>query len=47
VGPPPRTSQTTIACDFLTVDTLWLGRLYVLLFIELGSHRVHLAGCND
>jgi transposase InsO family protein len=35
-----------IACDFLTVETLWLGRLYVLFFIELGTRRVHLAGCT-
>lgn len=34
-----------VACDFFTVDTLWLGRLYVLFF-ELGSGRVHLAGCT-
>jgi hypothetical protein len=34
-----------IACDFFTVETLWLGRLYVLFFIELASRRVHLAGC--
>jgi len=33
-----------IACDFLTVDTIWLKRFYVLFFIELGSRRVHLAG---
>jgi hypothetical protein len=30
----------------LTVETLWLGRLYVLFFIELGTRRVHLAGCT-
>jgi putative transposase len=35
-----------IACNFFTVDTLWLGRLYVLFFIELGSRRVHHAGCT-
>jgi hypothetical protein len=29
---------------FFTVDTVWLQRLYVLFFIELGSRRVHLAG---
>jgi putative transposase len=35
-----------IACDFFTVDTLWFGRLYVFFFIELGTRRVHLAGCT-
>jgi putative transposase len=35
-----------IACDFFAVETLWLGRLYVLFFIELGTRRVHLAGCT-
>jgi len=39
-------AQSMIACDFFTVDTLWLGHLYVLFFIELGSRRVHLAGCT-
>jgi putative transposase len=35
-----------IAVDFFAVDTVWLQRLYVLFFIELGSRRVHLAGCT-
>src|SRR5215211_6466306 len=35
-----------VACDFFTVDTVLLQRLYVLYFIELGSRRVHLAGCT-
>ena len=35
-----------VACDFFTVDTVFLQRLYVLFFIELGSRRVHLAGCT-
>jgi putative transposase len=32
--------------DFFTVETISLQRLYVLFFIELGSRRVHLAGCS-
>jgi transposase InsO family protein len=39
-------AQTMIAVDFFTVETVWLQRLYVLFFIELGSRRVHLAGCT-
>ena len=35
-----------VACDFFTVETAWLQTLYVLFFIELGSRRVHLAGCT-
>jgi len=34
-----------VACDFFTVETAWLKTVYVLFFIELGSRRVHLAGC--
>ena len=39
-------AASMIACDFFTVETLWLGRLYVLFFIELSTRRVHLAGCS-
>jgi hypothetical protein len=35
-----------IACDFFTVDTVALRRLYVLFFIEVSSRRVHLAGIS-
>jgi putative transposase len=38
--------HSMLAVDFFTVETLWLQRLYVLFFIELGSRRVHLAGCT-
>jgi len=58
VDPAPRREGTTwsafvrqqaasiIACDFFTVETVALRRLYVLFFIGLGSRRVHLAGCT-
>lgn len=35
-----------LACDFFTVETLRLQTLYVLFFIELGTRRVHFAGCT-
>jgi putative transposase len=33
-----------LACDFFSVDTVLLKQLYVLIFIELDSRRVYLAG---
>ena len=56
VGPAPRRdgpswaeflraqAQAIVACDFFTVETVWLRTLYVLFFIEHGSRRVRLAG---
>ena len=35
-----------LACDFYTVETIWLKTIYVLFFIELGTRRIHLAGCT-
>jgi putative transposase len=37
-------AKTMLACDFFTVDTVFLRRIYVLFFIEIGSRRIHLAG---
>src|SRR5204862_6021498 len=37
-------AASILECDFLTVDTLFLKRFYVLFFIELAARRVHLAG---
>jgi len=56
LGPAPRRSGPTwsqflraqahgiLACDFFTVETVFLKTLYVFFFIELGTRRVHLAG---
>ena len=56
IDPAPRKSGPTwrqflsgqahgiIACDFFTVDTITLKRLYVLIFIEHRTRRLHLAG---
>jgi putative transposase len=51
-GPSWRTflraqAQGVIACDFLTVDTVWLRRFYVLFFIALDTRRVHVAGASE
>jgi putative transposase len=35
---------SVLECDFLTVDTLFLRRFYVLFVIELATRRVRLAG---
>jgi transposase len=59
IGPAPRHSgpswrafirqqaATMVACDFLTVETVSLRRIYVLFFIELETRRVRLAGCTS
>ncbi len=39
-------SQQLLACDFFTVETAWLQALTVFFFIEVGSRRVHFAGCT-
>jgi putative transposase len=37
-------AHAIIACDFLVVETALLKRLYVLVFIEHGTRRLHLGG---
>jgi hypothetical protein len=57
LGPAPRRGPTwreflsqqakgIIAVDFFTVETVWLKTLYALVFIELGTRRVHVAGAT-
>ena len=33
-------ASTMVPCDFFTVETVWLKRIYVLVFIELATRRV-------
>jgi putative transposase len=56
VDPAPRRSGPTwrqfltaparsiLACDFVTVDTVFLKRLSVLFFVELATRQVHVVG---
>jgi putative transposase len=37
-------AHAIVACDFLVVETVLLQRLYVLVFIEHGTRRLHVAG---
>jgi hypothetical protein len=55
LGPAPRRGGPTwaeflraqaegiISCDFFSVETAWLRTLYVLVFIELSSRRIHVS----
>jgi putative transposase len=38
--------ESILACDFFTVDTIWLRRLYVLAFLSVGSRRVEYVACT-
>jgi len=40
-------AHAIIACDFLVVETALLKRLYVLVLIEHGTRRLHLAGVTS
>jgi putative transposase len=39
-------AATTLACDFFTVETAWLKRIYALFFISLERRRVEFVACT-
>jgi putative transposase len=39
-------AATTLACDFFTVETAWLKRIYVLFFLSLESRRIEYVACT-
>jgi putative transposase len=39
-------AATTLACDFFTVETAWLKRIYVLFFISLERRRIEFVACT-
>jgi putative transposase len=39
--------ESILACDFFTVETIWMRRLYVLAFIAIGSRRVEYFACTS
>jgi putative transposase len=39
--------ESILACDFFTVDTVWLRRIYVLAFLSIGSRRIEYLACTN
>ena len=39
--------DSILACDFFTVDTVWLRRVYVLVFLSIGSRRIEYFACTS
>jgi putative transposase len=39
-------AATMLACDFLTVETVWLTRIYVLFFVSLERRRIEFVACT-
>jgi putative transposase len=40
-------AATTLACDFLTVETAFSRRIYVLFFISLVTRRIEYVACTS
>jgi putative transposase len=40
-------ATSMLACDFLTVDTVLLQRIYVLFFISLATRRIEYVACSS
>jgi putative transposase len=40
-------ADSMLACDFFTVDTVWLRRLYVLVFLSVGCRRIEYLACTS
>jgi putative transposase len=39
-------SASVLACDFLTVETVFLQRIYILFFISLATRRIEFVACT-
>jgi putative transposase len=40
-------AASVLACDFLTVETVFLQRIYVLFFISLATRRTEYIACTS
>jgi putative transposase len=40
-------ADSILACDFFTVETVWLRRLHVLVFLSIGTRRVEYLACTS